>query len=360
MVREVHITRLRGIKEGSLVDLAPLTILVGPNGCGKSTILDAINIGAGHLPLDAIGLAVTRRQGVRQGAPWLLWREGREGPAFVVAVAEDGQARASQLSVTAAQGSDPAFVYDEWRTASLDHTGVRDSWIARRAWRDGASSAHQSTTERVAFPAGEPSKCGVVVATLDGVGEVRLVEPSSHSDARPLHRLYREATTAGNRQRVTELVRRVVPGLQLLEVLTEPGVAPDQDVPILHMVFATHSVPAALAGDGTVAMVRAALELGSINQGTVLLEEPEAHQHPGAIAETAAAIHAAVEQGVQVIISTHSLDVLDALLSQAPGGFDLEQLALFRLGLSDGVLRSQRVAGDNAKFHRERIGEDLR
>jgi predicted ATPase len=126
------------------------------------------------------------------------------------------------------------------------------------------------------------------------------------------------------------------------------------------MVYPTHSVPVALAGDGAVALVRAALELGSIKRGTVLLEEPEAHQHPGAIAATAGAIHAALAQGIQVVLSTHSLDVLDALLSQAPDGFDFDRMAVYRMGLHNGELKTQRLPGSDVRFYRERIGDDLR
>jgi energy-coupling factor transporter ATP-binding protein EcfA2 len=360
MVKSIHVTRLRGVREGTLEAIAPLTVLVGPNGCGKSTILDAIHIGAGSRPLDAVGHAVTRRRGVRDGGPWLLWRKGRDGDAFIVAIADGGHARASKLEVTEAQGSGPAYAYCEWRTASPGDGSVRDSWIANRFWREGDSEAHRSKRDRVALPSGEPYRCGALTDTMAGVGEVRLVEPSSHSDARPLHRLYQEATTAGRRRHATDLVRRVIPDLQHLEVLTEPGPDPGQDVPLLHMVFPTHSVPVALAGDGAVALIRAALELGSAKDGTVLLEEPEAHQHPGAIVETAVAIHAAVAQGTQVVLSTHSLDVLDALLSQAPAGFAFDRLAVYRLALHDGTLKTQRLDGSDVQFHRERIGDDLR
>ena len=42
MIRSVEIKNFRGIQDGKLEDLTPLVILVGPNGCGKSTILDAL------------------------------------------------------------------------------------------------------------------------------------------------------------------------------------------------------------------------------------------------------------------------------------------------------------------------------
>src|SRR5437773_9919680 len=83
VIQSVEINGLRGIREGKLTDLTPLVVLVGPNGSGKSTILDAILIGASPTPAEAVGQAVARREGLREGARWLLWKGGHEGPASV-------------------------------------------------------------------------------------------------------------------------------------------------------------------------------------------------------------------------------------------------------------------------------------
>ena len=42
MISAVEIKNLRGIQHGKLEGLTPLTVLVGPNASGKSTILDAL------------------------------------------------------------------------------------------------------------------------------------------------------------------------------------------------------------------------------------------------------------------------------------------------------------------------------
>lgn len=56
----VEIRAFRGIMKGCLEELGQLTILTGTNGCGKSTVLDAILCGASPRVGDAVGRAVKR------------------------------------------------------------------------------------------------------------------------------------------------------------------------------------------------------------------------------------------------------------------------------------------------------------
>ena len=73
MISSIEISRFRGIREGRLDDLTPLVVLVGPNGCGKSTVLDAMLIGASPKPQAAIKLVTERHTGVPNGTRWFFW-----------------------------------------------------------------------------------------------------------------------------------------------------------------------------------------------------------------------------------------------------------------------------------------------
>jgi AAA15 family ATPase/GTPase len=145
----------------------------------------------------------------------------------------------------------------------------------------------------------------------------------------------------------------VFPGVSNVEILTENG------EPILHFVFAEYSVPASLAGDGIQSLLRLSLELAASGGGIALLEEPEVHQHPGAIRQSARAILAAVRRQIQVILTTHSLELIDALLAESSDE-DLTRLSLYRLQLQDGGLKSSRLPGRDVAFARTQIEDDLR
>ena len=48
-----------------------------------------------------------------------------------------------------------------------------------------------------------------------------------------------------------------------------------------------------------------------------MLEEPEVHEHPAAMRQSARAILAAIRRDIQIILSTHSVELIDALLAEA-------------------------------------------
>jgi predicted ATPase len=101
------------------------------------------------------------------------------------------------------------------------------------------------------------------------------------------------------------------------------------------------------------------LETTLSDGGVTLLEEPEAHLHPAAMALVAKAIVNAVRSGTQVVLTTHSLEFLDELLGACedePDSF----LSLFLMTLRDGELVNARFDGQEVRFSRDQIGQDLR
>jgi predicted ATPase len=191
------------------------------------------------------------------------------------------------------------------------------------------------------------------VHELDFVPEVRLLEPRAFNSEPPLYKLYTLAVEQGRREQAKAIVAEIVPRMKDLEILAEG------DRPIVHVVFADHSVPVAVAGDGVYSLTRLILELAARPDGSVLLEEPEVHQHPGAIRQTMRAVLAAVRRDIQVILTTHSLELIDVLLAESSDE-DLEKLSLYRLNLEDGRLTTRRMPGSEVAFSRCEVEKDLR
>jgi AAA15 family ATPase/GTPase len=145
----------------------------------------------------------------------------------------------------------------------------------------------------------------------------------------------------------------LIPGLEDIQILSPEG------QPVVYLAFGDSAHPAALAGDRIVHLLRLAFELASRKGGVVLVEEPETHMHPGAIRQAAKAIVGAVRRQVQVILTTHSLEFIDALIGEA-GEKNLSLLSLYRLQLLDGTLKSSRLTGSEIAFARNQIQDDLR
>ena len=150
------------------------------------------------------------------------------------------------------------------------------------------------------------------------------------------------------------MINTLVPGACNVEVTS------DQGTPILEILYKDHSVPLTLSGDGIKTLVRLILELISCPNGVVLVEEPELHQHPAALLQSAKAIWAAIRRNIQVILTTHSLELIDALMSEPKDDTELEKLTVYRLRLDEGCLKSSHTEGGDVAFLRGTFGDDLR
>jgi hypothetical protein len=350
MLTSVKIENLRGIEKGELGRFAPLTILTGPNGCGKSTVLDAILIGLARVPAEEIARVVRRRPRLFDGARWLFGNSRQ--PA---AIAVDG------LTVFQAWGLDWRRVASEstpkeWRSTGPPFSviSVRDPALAESSVLDEFYDRRQRgpVVAEILFSGdgewlSEPAKTG----PKEGLPELHLIDPGLPL---ALDDLFSDAVRQGRRKEVQDFLRQLVPELETLEILKEK-----EEGSQLYIVTSTGAVPVATSGDGIQSFAQLAIELAAIPEGLAHDEEPEVYQHPRAIRQSALALLVALRRGVQVVVSTHSLELIDAILGQAKPE-DLANIALFNLALEKGQLRSSRSSGDDLVFARRQLEHDLR
>ncbi|MHC4398052.1 MAG: AAA family ATPase [Planctomycetota bacterium] len=335
MISSVEITRFRGIREGKLDGLTPLVVLVGPNGSGKSSVIDALLIAGSRSIQGGVARAVARHEGLQYGARWLFWRPGYQEPCEIKIATEDSGQRTFILRAERPDSWDPFPVRCQVHEV---FNATRTGDLLLEFGRGNKLKAQSG---------GGPGTPPEVFAG------VQLIESHREGFATALHELTTKTTELGVLDAVRDTLAEVVPGVTDIRILTEGN------DPLVHIVFRDHSVPAALAGDGVYSLLRCSLEIASRPGGTILMEEPEVHQHPGAIRQTMQAIVAAIRRDIQVIMTTHSLELIDALLAEATDE-DLEKLSLYRLALEDGLLISHRIPGAEVEFARMEVEKDLR
>lgn len=336
MIESVSIHGLRGIRDGALEGLSALTVLTGVNGCGKSTVLDALLIAASSRPEEAIAKVVQRRGATRFGARWLV--HNKEQWARIAIEHGRGEQHGCTLrwrrGPVQLPGNDPrrAIVQERYShhiEVELDKGGV--GWVAFDGSNESIGSGRLELGD-------EPS--------------IQLVDPGLPI---LLDRAYSEATRLGRRDEIIGVLRELVPDLSSVEILSE-----DDGSPALYVVRGQRgAIPVGVAGDGVQALVQLATEFAALPGGKVLVEEPEVYQHPAALRLTARVLLATMRRGVQVILTTHSLELIDMLVEEAVPA-DLPQMSLFTLALEDGVLRSGRLSGHQIAAARAEVAEDLR
>lgn len=136
----------------------------------------------------------------------------------------------------------------------------------------------------------------------DAPDSVTLIDPGLPES---LNTIYSEAVRQGRKRDVIELLRDIVLEVENIEILTE-----DDGTPALYITTATGSVPVSLSGDGVQSFLQSVLQMAARPGGLVLVEEPEVYQHPRAIRQTARAMLASVRHGVQIVATTHSLELI--------------------------------------------------
>jgi hypothetical protein len=323
MIDALTIDGFRGIHRGALVGFGPVTVLTGPNGCGKSAVLDALLIAGSADPADALGRAISHHPVNRLPAEWLV----------------NHRAVGARIGVVEGESS---FSVELWIEDEDSPSGNLESPVRRAVARlDGQLAVAQIGADGRYHTRPMPLRRGRYA---------RLVDTGVPT---PLTRIWADVVKGGAREQAEQVLQKLLPGARAFQSLQE-----QDGSTALYVEYEDRAVPVALCGDGIQAAVQILLNLAVIRSGGLaLIEEPEVFQHPRAIGQTVKVLWEAAERGVQLVVTTHSIEIIDGLLAAA--GERLSDVVVLNLKLEGGELACVRAAGPEAVRKRQ-AGEDLR
>jgi hypothetical protein len=183
----------------------------------------------------------------------------------------------------------------------------------------------------------------------------KLVDVQAVRKRGTLEDAYTSIERVGRVKSVVQALSKSMKGLADLRILKS-----GEDF-ILHAIFdGQPPVPVYLTGDGSKRLVElASAILGVDPDGVVLLEEPECYQHPRYLRELASLLIESAKTNRQIILSTHSIELVDLLL-EAGEVEGLDYPFVHRLRLVDGKLSGVVLNREQAMVTRKDLLEDLR
>jgi AAA15 family ATPase/GTPase len=299
-LQSLVIEHFRGIREGRIDDLTDVNLLIGPNNCGKTSVLEAIA---------RLAAAGSQRIASILNKSWDYWKEVRPGlsdelmwygrdtktPIHLSAKLRDSETDAGTIDLNISHTNDPQKPCDhEMRLDSALSDAQLDQFFSEVSVAR-PSDAFRIENERWLYLIGDRSDKGLLKA-LNSIFGLE-----------------------------AESVQMI--GDQLVVLFEKVG------------------MPLASYGDGTRAAVRTLIVLSSLRNTLLMLEEPETYQHPRSLARFADALcRLAQSRKVQLLISTHSIECVSWFLKAAK--MAESDAAVFHLKLENGKQESHRLDPD--------------
>jgi predicted ATPase len=306
------------------LELGPITILVGENNAGKSSLLRAIHMVQASARTEADDIRI----GAEQASVVLEVTEPLPDAVSTV-LRREGLGLTGRLFVSAVRDHETGHVSLGWPT---------DSQRAERAVTIPSQRPHHLM---VPFFSRRKSAQYESTARRDLAREVDTTDRNLTSR---IAELSTGAYPAAVRYR--ELVDQVL-GLQITTFLTDDGQVPGQPVAPGEGIALTRM------GEGVSSAVAILTELAVPGRRMFLIEEPETDLHPKALGSLLDVFVQAADQGHQFLITTHS-DVVLRHLGARSGtriygvdrGTDAEDLSLSSYRPLDGALDREQALLD--------------
>lgn len=325
MIRRAWFEEFRALRKVS-VELAPLTVFVGPNGSGKTTVLEGIEL----------AMFTARFGGVLAAK---LWARDRARRADAL--------RATALGVEFTGGDPPDLFEVRYREVSdREFTAVQ----GRTRGRCGGVEKSLEESSNFGFLSNLGDPFGALQASLPEVRRLRLdanrlAAPSYSEEAVPVISMNGDGLasviadlatrTPEVNEAIAEEVRKVIPALrriravraqverdeeQRIEVNGSSLRVPNKRTYWGHSVVVDmvggESIPLALAGEGTALAIGLTTVLRAADgPQLLLLDDLDRALHPKAQQDLVAMLRKVMsaDPALQIIATTHSPFLLDAL-----------------------------------------------
>ena len=335
ILQHLSIEAYRGIFGLELAELSPVSLFVGANNAGKSSILEA----AGLLlrpPDPSQWVSMVRHRDAEVSLIDGLWAAFPDSEALHV---EDGPQQSKPIALSGTTSGAARRIEARCvATESLGSTEVAD------------------LSARI-----EVSVNGQPAVTL------RFPAPPAVSHQVPMFRIFEvtPATHYSSKAMVEHLSRVIDEGkkeltVELLQVFDNDVTGLDVSaLPKREAVRVTHAkrgvVDLASFGDGMRRSAALALALTRASQGVLLIDEIEAGVHPSVLRSVLGKLlEAAASAQVQLLATTHSLEAVDALVEAAGDRDGTDSLAAYWVQRKDGRHEGRRY--DYERLQRMREG----
>jgi hypothetical protein len=340
VLQSLTLKAFRGASGLVLSELAPVSLVVGANNAGKSSILEA----AGLLlrPADpSQWVSAVRHRDFDQSLVEGLWSLFPSGESLHP---EDGPQTSHPLVLEGVTSGRPRRVEARCLASqSLGATEATDLSARVEVAVDGDPALG------LRFPG-----ASVVPHTVP-MYRVFTVTPATHYATRGMVEHLSRVVDEGRKALAVELLQRFDPEVEDLDVVVTQG---RESVRVTHGTRGV--VDLASFGDGMRRSAALALALTRASQGVLLVDEIETGIHPSLLRPVLAQLLAAAEVSqVQLLATTHSLEAVDAVLAAAAErGVDGE-LAAYWVQRRDGRHEARRYDAERLQRLREG-GIDLR
>lgn len=337
MLTSFHVRGFRCFRDMSLDGLSRVNLIVGNNGVGKSTLLEALQVWSSS-PWSGAAKVLLSRQELRPH------RGGNEIPfdfdRLFWATDSGGEAVAG-LTLEAEGAPERSVVEMEIGWFKTEPGTGRDLWVGptvspaerHQVWRDVRVRLNrESSTDTCAGLSSLRWKNVYLLnEPADVIGPpVCRVDTRRALEVQELGRIWSETALTDRHQRLREALRLLVPTLEDVNVVS----LGEDPRALARLRGASGPVPLASLGEGLVSLFTIAITALQASGGILLIDEIENGLHFSAHEKVWRFIfELAAQQNIQVFATTHSWDCIQAFQTAASEvGGDATLIRLHRDG----------------------------